>query len=123
MAIFRLIIILAFLQKFVKSNMGHIRFRYLTVNSIQTKNSFQKIKMENSLAIIKHLKNEYEEVCLSELKVRSQLDYLNELLAEKRSKIETVEKENSALNEKALSLTQQCHVTDNVVKDYQDIRK
>ena len=79
--------------------------------------------MENSLNIIKHLKNEYEEVCVAELKVRSQLDFLNEHLAEKRSKIETIEKENLALNAKALSLTQQCHVTDSVINHYKDIKK
>ena len=77
----------------------------------------------NSIAMIKHLKAEYEEVCVEVTKAQSQLDTLKEIVAEKQQNISGIEKENLLLDEKFMSLSHQIQVADSVISHYRDIKR
>lgn len=77
----------------------------------------------NSIAMIKHLKAEYEDVCVEVTKAQSKLDALKEIFAEKQQKISGIEKENLLLHEKFMSLSHQIQVADSVISHYGEIKR
>ena len=79
--------------------------------------------LANSIAMIKHLKAEYEEVCVEVTKAQSQLDTFKEIVAEKQQKTAKIEKENVLLDEKFISLSHQIQVADSVINHYRDVKR